>query len=145
MAIRYTEEQYKALTGMEPPKKPDKYHRSPREMRTVDGIVFASLKEARDYFDLKRRQMAGEIRNLRTQVPFRLEVEGKKVGKYVADFVYEEKQEGEWKKVVADSKPDTQAMTPEKRRDYFNRPAVKLYLIKKNLMRELYGIEVKEL
>lgn len=151
MALRYTEEQYKALTGMEPPKKPDKFRRSPKEMRTVDGIVFASLKEAEDYFDLKRREMAGEIRNLQLQTPFKLMLGGEDLGEYRADFTYEEARrsvetgEAYWTKVIADSKPDMSRWSAKTKQEYNERPAVRLSRLKRGLVKYLYGIEVKEL
>lgn len=58
---------------------------------TVDGIRFASKKEAQRYRDLCLLQKAGEISGLACQVPFDLKVNGKKVCRYVADFVYFDK------------------------------------------------------
>lgn len=66
-------------------KKRPKY----RNRRTVvDGISFASAKEARRYGELKLLERAGEIENLTLQPRFRLEVNGKHVTTYVADFLY---------------------------------------------------------
>jgi hypothetical protein len=55
---------------------------------TVFGQTFHSKKEAERYMVLRSMQEAGEIAGLQTQVPFELKVNGMKVCKYVADFVY---------------------------------------------------------
>jgi hypothetical protein len=54
----------------------------------VDGIRFASKKEARRYGELKLLLRAGEIHGLELQPRFPLIVNGKKVCVYVADFAY---------------------------------------------------------
>lgn len=61
---------------------------------TVDGIEFDSAREAKRYTRLRALEEAGEIQDLRLQVPFELlpsfECDGVKYRgmKYVADFVY---------------------------------------------------------
>ena len=63
----------------------------------VDGIQFDSQAEANRYGQLKILLQAGEITNLRLQVPYELQPSFKHDGKtiraikYVADFVYEDK------------------------------------------------------
>lgn len=63
----------------------------------VDGHVFDSVLESERYKQLKLLQRAGEIKNLRLQVPFLLQERFRKNNKsyqkieYIADFVYEEK------------------------------------------------------
>lgn len=63
----------------------------------LDGINFDSELEAKRYRQLKLLQRAGEIKNLKLQVPFLLQEAFKKNSKiykkieYIADFVYEEK------------------------------------------------------
>lgn len=57
----------------------------------VDGISFDSRKEANRYAELKLLERAGQLHNLRLQVPYVL-VEKSKYGqaiRYIADFVYE--------------------------------------------------------
>lgn len=66
----------------------------------VDGINFASRREANRYSELRLLERTGAIKNLQTQVRFPLEVNGTIVTHYVADFVYDEKGEG----VVEDAK-----------------------------------------
>ena len=55
---------------------------------TVDGIEFHSKKEARRYSELMLMQKGGLISELELQPSYRLEVNGKLVCKYVADFRY---------------------------------------------------------
>ena len=55
----------------------------------VDGIKFASAKEARRYGELKLLQMAGKISQLELQPRYKLVIEVT----YVADFRYVEKGE----------------------------------------------------
>lgn len=96
---------------------------------TVDGVVFDSQKEANDYEVLRWREKAGEIRDLKRQVPFVI-VDKSEYGralKYIADFTYTDCETGEF--VVCDSK------------------GVKtdVYRLKKRLMAERYGLVIKEL
>lgn len=56
----------------------------------IDGIRFASKKEANRYKELRLLESKGVIKNLRLQVPYTL-IEKSKYGReirYVADFVY---------------------------------------------------------
>jgi hypothetical protein len=62
-----------------------KYHAKPQ---VVDGIRFASQKEARRYGELKMLEKAGVICGLRLQPKYDLTVNGIKVGVYIADFAY---------------------------------------------------------
>ena len=100
-----------------------KYHNS---KTVIDGIRFDSKKEAKRYFELKMLEKSGVIKDLRRQVPYVL-INKSRYGraiKYVADFVYYEDN----KLVVEDVKG---VRTP-------------VYKLKKRLMAEVYGIEVKE-
>lgn len=98
-----------------------------RNQKTVvDGIVFDSKKEAMRYQHLKAFERAGLINDLRLQVPYVL-IEKSSHGraiKYVADFVYYE----DGNLVVEDVK------------------GVKtdVYRLKKRLMAEVHGIEIRE-
>ena len=74
-----------------------KYHAKPT---TIDGIRFASQKEARRYVDLKLLERGGAITGLKLQPQFPLLCGGKPVqirsagypegrkAKYIADFSY---------------------------------------------------------
>lgn len=98
----------------------------------VDGLVFDSKREAKHWLELKAMQQRGEIFDLRRQVKFelipavRLDGRMRPATKYVADFVYTDK---DGNKVVADSKG---CKTPE-------------YQMKRKMMAAFHGIEVKEL
>lgn len=111
-----------------------------------DGVVYDSRSEARRGAELALLQRAGEIRNLRRQVPYELipvqrepdtigargavnagKVIEKAVG-YVADFVYEEKTTDGWQEVVEDVKG---FRTHD-------------YIIKRKLMLWRYGIRIRE-
>ena len=100
---------------------------------------YASKKEAQVAADLQLLQRAGKIRDLREQVSFDLLPAAPGLGyklplRYVADFVYEEDTSGDsweshWHRVVADAKG---MKTP-------------VYKLKKRLMLQLLGIEIREL
>lgn len=95
----------------------------------VDGITFDSAKEARRYGELKLMQKAGMIGLLELQVVYELNVNGGKVCSYIADFVYVISATGE--KVVEDVKSDSTKK-------------IERYRLKKKLMKQCYGIEIKE-
>jgi hypothetical protein len=75
---------------------------------TVDGIVFASKREAKRYSELILLQRCGKISALELQKKFILQPPYRKNGKsireisYVADFVYFDKERN--KVIVEDSK-----------------------------------------
>lgn len=82
------------------PAKPQKYHAKPV---TVDGIRFASKREAHRWGQLQMAQRAGAIRNLERQVPILLHAPGGAlVGRYVADFRFTDVATG--KVVLEDAK-----------------------------------------
>ena len=64
---------------------PYKYRNIPTE---VDGIKFASKKEARRYGELKLLMLAHIITDLETHPVFPLMVNGSNIGRYTADFRY---------------------------------------------------------
>lgn len=55
----------------------------------IDGITFASKKEAERYKILSLLESQGRIDNLRLQPRIPLMVNGVKIGHYVADFQYD--------------------------------------------------------
>lgn len=106
------------------------------EKTIADNIHFDSKKEMQRYFQLKEMQERGEISSLRLQVPYEIiPKQIKKNGKserkceYIADFVYE--KDGET--VVEDVK------------GYRRSTAYAIFAIKRKLMLQRYGIEVKEI
>lgn len=120
-------------------RRGNKYH---SEKVTVDGETFDSRKEARRWQELRLLQKAGQISELRRQVKFVLiptqravDTRGPKGGvikgkvlerevAYIADFVYTE----DGKTVVEDTKG----------------MKTKDYIIKRKLMRFVYGIGIRE-
>ena len=103
--------------------RPSKYRAVPT---VLDGIRFASKKEAGRYAELLILKKARKIRNLVLQPRFKLEVGGVLICTYVADFSYEEGP-GRVRKIE-----DVKGVrTP-------------VYKIKKKLMQAIHGIEITE-
>jgi hypothetical protein len=94
---------------------------------TVDGETFDSAKEHRRWGELQLLQRAGQITDLRRQVPFAIEVNGHKVCKYIADAVYLENGA----QVVEDVKSEITRKDPA-------------YRLKNKLMRAVHNIEIRE-
>ena len=78
--------------------KPNKYG---AKKTLVDGITFDSKLEARRYVQLMEMQRHSLIRELQRQVRYSLDVNSKKIGTYIADFVYTDKTGAE---VIEDAK-----------------------------------------
>lgn len=103
-----------------------------KKTKTLHG-EYDSKWEAKVGFDLTMRQKAGEIKDLKKQVPFVLQDafvhEGHKHRPitYIADFVYSEKQDGKWIQIVADAK-GTKTQT---------------YMMKKKMFLKRYGDKYK--
>ncbi len=93
--------------------------------RNVRTNGFASKREATIHASLKMLEDAGQLSDLRTQVTYRLDVNGEHICRYIADFVYT--QGGAT--VVADAKGY--------RTD--------VYSLKRKLMKAIHGIEIREL
>lgn len=70
-----------------------------------DGFVYDSKTEYQWWCVLNLRVRAGEIRDLARQVAFTLVMKDRVIGKYTADFTYEERQkDGTWVKRIDDTK-----------------------------------------
>ena len=98
-----------------------KYHARPTE---VDGIRFASKREAKRYGELRLLEKQDKIVGLLLQPKYDLVVNGQKICTYVADFRY-------WDQgilVVEDAKGF-------KTRDY---------KLKRKLMKAIHGIDIRE-
>jgi len=93
---------------------------------TVDGVDFDSKREAGRYRELKLAVMSGAIADLELHPKFPLEVNGKLICTYEADFRYHDNERGE--DVVEDAKG---VRTP-------------VYKLKKKLVLAIYGIEIME-
>lgn len=106
-----------------------------RAQCTQLGIVFQKAFDSKAEWNrfkvLSRLEADGQIRHLQCQVPYPIEVAGKKIATYYADFTYEQlTNEGviEWKSVTEDKKG---FRTPE-------------YKLKKKLVEALHGIRILE-
>lgn len=131
------------VTPSKPAKKRNKYG---AKRVQIDGIWFDSLREGERYGELKLLEKAGAIRNLKVHPRWELTVNDTYIGRYTADFCYQEAVEstGEpparaqvdptrivwWMDVVEDVKSEPTAKSREFRRTL-------------KLMRALYQIEVK--
>ena len=91
---------------------------------TVDGIRFASKKEAQRYSFLKSLERADRLRDLELQPKFPCVVNGKKICTYIADFRYTLKN---GKEVIEDVKGVETA----------------IFRLKKKLVESLYPVEIK--
>lgn len=100
-----------------------KYYAEPT---IVDGVRFASKKEAKRYGELKLLEAAHEITDLTCHPRWPLMVNGIRVANYLADFSYYDCQSE--KPVVEDVKG---YKTP-------------VYRLKRRMMKAIYGIEVLE-
>jgi hypothetical protein len=99
-----------------------KYRNVPIE---VDGVRFASKKEARRWGELQLLQRANVIADLKRQVSFKLAVNDVPICTYIADFTYlEGSGEG---LTVEDTKG---VLTPE-------------FKLKSKLMKAVHGIDVR--
>lgn len=100
--------------------------------KTVDGITFDSILEARRYIILKARLEAGTISDLRLQPHYTI-MEGYKdlsgtyirPVQYIADFSYIE----DGKRIVEDTKG----------------VRTEAYAIKRKLVRDRFGVEIVEI
>jgi hypothetical protein len=105
-------------------------HKYGAKPKTIDGIRFASTKEAQRYQELKLWEKSGEIRCLRLQPEYTLDAGGTILGVYRADFEYVLIHEGcpGWSRIVEDVKG-------------FKTP---LYRWKKKHVEAQYGITIRE-
>ena len=104
-------------------KKPSKY----RNVKTeYNGILFHSKREKNRYQELVLLEKVKQIRDIRLQVRYDLDVNGVRIAFYKADFVYWDLIEK--REVVEDCK------------GYPNEK----YPMKKKLMKALHGIEILE-
>ena len=125
MMINYPDGR-KYTSAQTPPTKPKKSKYGAVKTE-IDGIVFDSKHEAKRYQELRLLEQAREITNLCMQVPFEL-MPKSKYGmpiRYIADFTYNDLN---GQLIVEDAKG---VKTP-------------VYRLKRRLMAELKGIEIKE-
>lgn len=107
-----------------------KNHSSTNKFRAkkmeYDGMIFDSIRECARYRELKLLESINHIRNLKRQVIYPFFVNGELICKYIADFVYEEKE----RTVVEDLK------SPATRKTH-------TFTIKKKLLKALYGLDIR--
>lgn len=75
------------MDSLRRPQSYNKYRALPTQ---IDGITFASRKEAKRYQELRLLERAGKIANLTLQEKFQLDIEGVHICNYTADFCYDE-------------------------------------------------------
>lgn len=97
-----------------------------QKVYTEDG-VFDSKREAKRYKQLRMLLKAGEIAFLACQVQFELNAGGSHSLIYIADFHYMDRQTGKY--IVEDAKG----------------ARTEVYKKKCRLMKEVYGIDIKEI
>lgn len=102
----------------------------------VDGIEFASKKEADRYVILRTLQKCGVIFGLATHPKFRIEINGMFVCNYNADFDYI--RDGQ--RVVEDVKAVVKSKNSLKKK-FLKTTA---YSLKKRLMKAVHGIDIVE-
>lgn len=128
MTERMSPAEARALWASQPAKKPRRQKFNAKRT-VVDGIAFDSKKEARRWQELRLMERAGDITHLERQKTFDLTVNGMKVARFVADFVYF------WHghRIVEDVK------------GYQNKgaPHTRVFEMKKRLMLALYNIQVR--
>jgi hypothetical protein len=110
-----------------PQPHPPSKHRNVKTVR--EGRVIHSRKEAGRLDELRMMERAGVIRNLMTQVPFQLSVNGHHICDYRADFVYTVSATGV--EVVEDVKSPHSRTLPD-------------YRLKFKLFRAIFGREIRE-
>lgn len=112
--------------------KPSKYKNVKAESALV-GRSFDSRAERKRGEELALLEKAGAIRHLRYQVTVPLNVNDKRVCAWVADFVYEERDNSVrlghgWREIHEDTKG-------------FRTP---IYELKRKLFHAIYGVEIRE-
>lgn len=119
---------WKAALKASKAAKPSKYR---AKRCVVDGETFDSQREAREWVKLKALARREKIYGLIRQQPYRLLVHGRLIATYISDFEWDEwdAEHAALLRIVADVKG-------VKTRDY---------LIKKKLMKAIYGIDIREL
>ena len=101
-------------------------HKYRAKPTTVDNIRFDSLKESRRYVELKTMQQANLIRALQVHPRFPIEVSGRHICTYEADFSYFDALKNNW--ITEDCKGIRTAV----------------YRLKKKLFETLYQREILE-
>lgn len=104
--------------------RPGKHNKYNAKKVVVGDLQFDSQAEAKRWTELKLLEQAGFIRRIERQVPYSIDLNGKHICKYFADFVYFEGA----KRIVEDVKG---LRTPT-------------YRLKKKLVEAQYNVTIKE-
>lgn len=99
-------------------------HKYGAKKKQVDGITFASSKEARRYTILKALESQGLITDLACQVPYPIFIKGQKICELIMDFVY--RKDGAW------VREDTKGFRTD------------VYKLKKKMVEAEYGFAILE-
>lgn len=94
----------------------------------IDGLTFASAKEAARYLELKAALAAGAIRDLEVHPRFPLVVHGQDCGAYVGDFAFVD---------AAGVRHLEDVKSPATRK-------LAMYRFRRRLVWALYGLQIKE-
>lgn len=111
--------------------KPHKYRAVPT---VIDGVRFASKREARRFLELRQLERGGLIANLELQPRYPMQVmrlsngEVTDVGKYTADFAYWDVERGV--QVIEDVKSDATKTTA--------------YRLRKRIVEAMYDFQITE-
>lgn len=90
---RLTAKQFRETTR---PAKRQKYG---NRKTTIDNIEFPSKAEASYYCDLKVRERAGEVSNVKMQTPYALTINGRLICTYRDDFSFQDHVENRFRVV----------------------------------------------
>lgn len=69
-------------------RRPGRFPVADKSRRSVDGIVFDSVREAKRYGELRLLERAKKIDRVLCQVPFDVMVKGKLLCRFTVDFAY---------------------------------------------------------
>ncbi|RVL60383.1 MULTISPECIES: DUF1064 domain-containing protein [Sinorhizobium] len=119
---RMSAAEFRAIQKADQPERPSKYR---NKKTTVDGIKFDSKREAQFYSSLKQLERAGQVYEVELQKPYALTVNGQLVCTYKADFAF------------------YGAIQKRNRVVDVKGVATKDFVIKKKLMRAVFGIDVE--
>ena len=97
----------------------------------INGIVFDSKKEAHRYLELVDLERRNKIQNLELQKTYKINVNGKHICKYSADFDYDVVVSGNAKHVTVDVKS---AITKKN----------STYRLKNKLFKAIFGYDITE-
>ncbi|MDX0530767.1 DUF1064 domain-containing protein [Sinorhizobium medicae] len=122
MTERMTAEEFRAIREADLIERPSKYR---NKKTTVDGVKFDSKREAEFYSSLKQLERAGQVYEVELQKPYALTVNGQLVCTYKADFAFYD------------------AIQKRNRVVDIKGVATKDFVIKKKLMRAVFGIDVE--